>query len=173
MSEREFVEANLRLSRSARWRRTLIFGALAATFGLAAAMRSLPPQLLVWTMAITYAVNALTVSAWARYQLRRAFRARRAAQAVARVTLSADGYRVDSAGTELLIRWHAFSHYVETPTAFLLHLGPHNAQVLPKSALAAPHHATVRSLLQNYIGRTRPDTSPAGFPVAQPPPKSP
>ena len=170
LTEREFVEANLRLDRDRIRRSTLLYAGLAAVWALAAWAGTLPLKLLAWMLPLTYAVNAASTYFGARYRLRSAYRGRCTVQAVARVTLLPDGYRTESGGTDLFIRWPSFSHYTETPGAYLLHYGAGSALVLPKSALSEAQRHDVSELLLSCIGRSDPSGAGRGFPVARPKP---
>jgi len=167
LMEREFVEANLRVSRGRIRRGTMLYGALAVGWALGVASGALPLKLVAWMLPLVYGINAVSTCVGARYRLRRAFRSQGAKQAVSRVTLSPDGYRGETGGTEVFIRWPVFSHYEETPTAFLLYQGPLNALVLPKSALTDAQQREVPELLRRWIGRSGPTGRP-GFPIASP-----
>src|SRR4051812_11006189 len=109
LSPDDYVRANMLVSRPLLWRRTRLYSVLAVTFAVIAWTRTMPDWLLIWMLPVVYAASALSIVPMTRYQLRLAYRSRRGLQAINRVTLSAEGYRTDSGGTELLVRWHAFS----------------------------------------------------------------
>jgi hypothetical protein len=167
LTEQDFLDANLRHLRERLRRATLLQGAATAAVAVVVATSSLPPKLLAWMLPAVYAINTIAIYPRARHRLRHAYRSRGALHAVTRVILSADGYRTESAGTEQLIRWPAFTHYTETPTAYLLYHGG-EAEVLPKSALGEAQRRDVPELFRLWIGQSG-AAGGRGFPVAPAP----
>jgi len=79
---------------------------------------------------------------------------------------SADGVFVQTQSVDVLVRWHAFTHFAETRRFFFLHRGPGNPFFLAKRVFATPAELDAyRALLVQYIGRTS-MASQQGFPVS-------
>jgi hypothetical protein len=86
------------------------------------------------------------------------------------------GLLIQTASVEMLVRWHAFTHFTESKRLFLLHRGPGNPLFLAKRVFVdAAALEAYRQLLTHYIGRTSQEQR-HGFPVqpiASPPPPVP
>jgi hypothetical protein len=75
------------------------------------------------------------------------------------------GLLVQTASVEMLVRWHAFTHFTESKRLFLLHRGPGNPLFLAKRVFAdAAALESYRQLLTHYIGRTSQEQR-HGFPI--------
>jgi YcxB-like protein len=168
LSEPEYIDANMRLSRRRLLTSIAIQSGTAVTVGALVLSAAAPPEVLVWIVPVSFAVSAAIQYPLKRDALIRRFRSN-GLEEVSRITLSADGYRSETASAQLHLRWRAFSHYVETTTTFLLYLDPESALILPKRVVNESQLEDVRRLLRDCIGHTRYTPAIRAFPVAAAP----
>jgi hypothetical protein len=84
-------------------------------------------------------------------------------------TLNDDGFTSDSYSGTSTMRWHAFSHWVETPRLFMLYFGPVISYYIPKRSIGDQQQINaLREFLQAVIGRTKYTPPVRAFPVESP-----
>src|SRR5207248_1441012 len=112
----------------------------------------------LWVLVLMSALtlySGVTISARMRQQLRRHWNRQPFSEAQTHVTINVEGVRTDSWTGYAMRRWHGFTHYRETPAAFLLFRGPEDMQLIPKRAFADESQIIhCRQLLEQHIGRT-------------------
>jgi hypothetical protein len=168
VSRDEFVRANLHPFRGQRLRGMLLYYVLALSFaGIAWMGKSGPDE---WPLLLSafFVVRATAMPFTVRDTLRTYYRQHPMLAEETVTTLSAEGVRNQTSTSDALIRWHAFTHYAETPELFLLYRGPKYVHYLPKRALGEPGQLEqCRQYLVNFVGRTAIEQHP-GFPITVP-----
>lgn len=154
----ELVKVNLLTFRSKR-RRNLVFN-----LGYAATLTSLSiwpiiefPQsrILFGILGLASWINILISPFTIRSTLTNYFRKHPQFCETTTTTYYTQGLLIESASSDTLIRWHAFTHFTETRDMFHLHRGPGNPSILAKRIFTSQAEMEAyRQLLMHYIGRT-------------------
>lgn len=148
----EFVEASLVTFRDRRIRSVMlnvIFAPLVAFIGW------IEHSALGFAVAAAMVLLAIFQPFLARRMLRDYFHKHPQLGESSVATYWPEGLLVQTASAEMLIRWHAFTHFTESRRLFFLHRGPGNPLFLAKRVFADSEAlAAYRQLLMNLIGRT-------------------
>ena len=164
----EFVRANLHPFRAQRLRGILLYFLLAALFVFLAWIDPEHGRWSLLLLAAFFGVRAAIMPFTMRDMLRKYYREHAAFAEETVTTLSDQGMTNESPTGVAVTRWHAFTHYAETPELFLLYRGPKHVHYLPKRAFESPEQLELcRRYLVDYVGRTAIENRP-GFPVARP-----
>jgi hypothetical protein len=84
-----------------------------------------------------------------------------------RYTIDDSGFSSDSYSGTSLLRWHAFTHWTETPHLFMVFFGPQVSYCIPKRCLEGPDQTDeLREIFKLAIGRTKYAPPVRAFPVS-------
>jgi hypothetical protein len=165
-TQAEFVEACLYPFRAKRLRGMLLLVIGALIFIGLGVLNSPTWSSWYFVVSVGLIVSALMNPYVARRALVDYFRQHPQLSQTTIATYSAEGVFVQTQSVDILVRWHAFTHFAESRRFFFLHRGPGNPLFLAKRVFATPPELDdYRALLVQYIGRTS-MASQQGFPVS-------
>lgn len=168
-TQREFIEASLFLSRRRRRGNilSLCFSGFAFSwFGWLGYSNQNIKMATFGGAGIYMLLQAVLIPSKTRQGLKKLWKNHPVYNAPQRYTLDETGFSSENYNGHSTMRWHAFSHWAETPRLFLIYFGPVVSYYIPKRCVGDQKRIdALREFLQAAIGRTKYAPPVRAFPI--------